>query len=287
MKCFEFVVSPENFLFFHKKSQKFKDKRMKNVLMLLVTLISINGFSQVGVGTTTPKAALDVEATSNNYGFLMPRIALTASNVAAPVKNPATGTSVLEVGTMVFNTATTAGTYGVIPGLYFWDGTNWVSQVHRYFDTKFVQSTDLSIATSSNVYTNIPGLTSKTFVAPYAGKYSIIFTGYLGAGTVDINSSKVGFVEGNFKLTVNGTDYKKYSHSSSFYNSDTSTNYYELFNESNININITLNAGDTCTINTSYTGIDDDNITETNAHVIGRSTALGNFCEVNIMYIGR
>lgn len=258
---------------------------MNFLLKFGIALISISAFSQVGVGTTTPKAALDVAAGTNNYGFLMPRVALTATNVTAPVTNPAGGA--LVVGTMVFNTNTTSGTYGVIPGMYFWDGTNWVSQVHRYYENKFTQSTDLSVATSSGTYTSIPGLNSKSFVAPYTGKYSIIFTGYLGAGSVDLNASKVAFVEGNFKLTVNGTDYRKYSHSSSFYNSDTATDYYELFNESNININITLNAGDTCTLNASYTGIAADNVSSSSAHVIGRSTALGNFCEINVMYIGR
>jgi len=259
---------------------------MKNVFMLLALLITVCGFSQVGVGTTTPKAALDVEGGANNYGFLMPRIALTASNVAAPVKNPATGTSVLEIGTMVFNTATTVGTYGVIPGIYFWDGTNWVSQVNPLFEKKFNQTADLSVPTNST-YNGITGLTSKSFIAPYTGRYNIIFTGYLGAGTVDDNGSKMGFVEGNYKLTVNGTDYRKYSHTTSFFNSYTNTNYYELFNETNININVQLTAGQTCTLSAYYNGVADDNITETNSHVVGSMGALGNQCEINVMYIGR
>lgn len=243
-------------------------------------------FAQVGVGTTTPKAALDV--TSASQGFLMPRVLLTATNVALPVLNPAGGA--LEIGTMVFNTNTTAGTFGVSPGVYYWDGTNWVSQIHRYFEQKFVQTADLTIATSSGTYTNVTGLNAKTFTAPYTGKYSIVFTGYLGAGTVDVNSAKTGFVEGNFRLRVAAVatnDYFKYSHSESFYNSDSSTDYYELFNETNINTTVTLTAGQVCTLTASYTGIADDNITEANPHVIGKGTAMGNYCEINVMYIGR
>lgn len=254
-------------------------------ICLFIFAISSTINAQVGIGTTTPKAALDI--TSSSYGLLIPRIALTATNAAAPVVNPATGNNVLEVGTIVFNTANTAGTYGVIPGIYYWDGSNWISQVHRYFDAKFTQSSDLTVATTASTYTNIPGLNAKSFVAPYTGKYSITFSGYLGAGTVDYNSSKMGFVEGNFKLTVNGTDYRKYNHSTSFYNSDSGTDYLELFNETNITITISLNAGQTCNLNASYNGIADDNITESNPHVIGKSTALGNFCEINVMYIGR
>lgn len=240
--------------------------------------------AQVGVGTTSPKAALDVVAGSNNYGFLMPRVALTASNVSAPVTNPVGGA--LVVGTMVFNTNTTAGTYGVVPGIYFWDGAKWVSQVHRYFQTKFTQNADLSVNSSASTYTNIPGLNAVSFVAPYDGEYHFIFSGYLGAGVVNTSSAKMGFVEGNFKMTINGVDYRKYSHSTSFYNSATLTNYYELFNESNIIIDVYLTAGQTCNINCSYNGIASDNITGT-PHIIGRTTLLGNLCEVNVAYLGR
>lgn len=244
-----------------------------------------NSQAQVGIGITAPKAALDI--TSTDYGLLIPRIALTAINAAAPVKNPATADYNLAVGTIVFNTATTAGTYGVIPGIYYWDGSNWISQVHRYFEKKYTQTSDLTVATTASTYTNIPGINAKSFVVPFTGEYTFVFTGYLGAGTVDANAGKMGFVEGNFKMTINGTDYRKYSHSTSFYNSDTATDYYELFNESNIMVNVFLTAGTTCTINASYNGAADDNITEASAHVVGRTTVLGNLCEVNVTYIGR
>lgn len=253
------------------------------IVFFLVFFISISK-AQVGIGTTTPKAALDVAAGASNYGFLMPRVALTATNVSTPVTNPAGGS--LVTGTMVFNTATTAGTYGVAPGLYYWDGSKWISQVHRYFQTKFTQSTDLSVNTSASTYTNIPGLNSISFVAPYDGEYHFIFSGYLGAGSVSTSSAKMGFVEGNFKMTINGVDYRKYSHSTSFYNSATATDYYELFNETNINIDIYLTSGQTCSINCSYNGIAADNISGT-PHIIGRTTLLGNLCEVNVAYLGR
>ncbi|MGX7667829.1 hypothetical protein [Flavobacterium pedocola] len=254
-------------------------------ICMLLLLLTQTAMAQVGIGTTTPKAALDIS--NSTYGLLIPRIALTAANVAAPVVNPATGNNTLEVGTIIFNTATTAGTYGVIPGIYYWDGSNWISQVHRYFEKKFTQTSDLTVATTASTYSNIIGINNKSFVAPYTGQYTFIFTGYLGAGTVDTNAGKMGFVEGNFKMTINGTDYRKYSHSTSFYNSDTMTDYYELFNETNINVNVYLTAGQTCTLNCSYNGAADDNITETNAHVVGRTTVLGNLCEVNVTYIGR
>ena len=54
----------------------------------------------------------------------MPRVALTATNIAAPVVNPQGGD--LAASTMVYNTAT-AGTSpnNVFPGYYYWNGTIW------------------------------------------------------------------------------------------------------------------------------------------------------------------
>ena len=65
-------------------------------------------------------AILDVSAApSNDKGMLVPRIALTATNVAAPVTAPA-------ISLLVYNTAT-AGTTpnNVVPSYYYWDGTQW------------------------------------------------------------------------------------------------------------------------------------------------------------------
>jgi hypothetical protein len=73
-------------------------------------------FSQnVGIGTTTPhsSAVLDMQAT--NKGMLVPRIALTAANLATPVTNPADAL-------LVYNTATSgAGIDAVSPGFYYWN----------------------------------------------------------------------------------------------------------------------------------------------------------------------
>jgi hypothetical protein len=97
---------------------------MKNTLALLFTFTCFTAFSQVGVGTTTPAGALDIN--SSTQGMIPPRVALTATNVAAPVVNPQGGA--LVAGTIVWNTAT-SGTVpnNVAPGLYYWDGTRWVA----------------------------------------------------------------------------------------------------------------------------------------------------------------
>ncbi len=66
-------------------------------------------------------ALLDIDDSgTNNKGLLIPRIPLTAINVATPVISPATSL-------LVYNTASAStGTNAVTPGYYYWDGTKWV-----------------------------------------------------------------------------------------------------------------------------------------------------------------
>ena len=99
---------------------------MKNSISFVLLFLSGLAFAQVGIGTTSPNAFLDINSTTN--GILIPRVTLTSKTVSAPVVNPSGG--VLINGTLVFNTSTTAlGTNDdVIPGFYFWDTTTtrWV-----------------------------------------------------------------------------------------------------------------------------------------------------------------
>jgi hypothetical protein len=98
---------------------------MKKILsaFLFFFLLTNGTIAQVGINTDGAppdnSAMLDVKSASK--GFLPPRVALTASNVAAPVASPA-------AGLLIYNTAT-AGTSpnDVVPGYYYWDGTKWTS----------------------------------------------------------------------------------------------------------------------------------------------------------------
>ncbi|GAB4491111.1 MAG: hypothetical protein OHK0045_16530 [Raineya sp.] len=95
---------------------------MKRLFISLVCsgVLSTIAFSQgVGIGGT-PDASAKLDVTDANRGILIPRVALSATNVAAPVTGPATSL-------LVYNTAT-AGTFpnNVWPGYYYWNGTQWV-----------------------------------------------------------------------------------------------------------------------------------------------------------------
>ncbi|PKP01009.1 MAG: hypothetical protein CVU11_16480 [Bacteroidetes bacterium HGW-Bacteroidetes-6] len=79
----------------------------------------------IGIATTAivPDASSMLEVQSTNKGLLIPRVALTATNVAGPIASPATSL-------LVYNTATAgAAPNNVTPGYYFNAGTpavpNW------------------------------------------------------------------------------------------------------------------------------------------------------------------
>jgi hypothetical protein len=62
-----------------------------------------------------PHASAKLEVSASDKGFLPPRVALTAINVASPVTSPANGL-------LVFNTVTAgSGSNQVVPGYYYWN----------------------------------------------------------------------------------------------------------------------------------------------------------------------
>ncbi|UPQ79466.1 hypothetical protein M0M57_01190 [Flavobacterium azooxidireducens] len=98
---------------------------MKKILTLLL-LLPFLAVAQVGVNTTTPKAALDVESTNN--GVLIPRVQLTSILDNTTITNPNLGP--LETSTLVYNIAA-AGTApnNVVAGFYYWNNTTsrWIA----------------------------------------------------------------------------------------------------------------------------------------------------------------
>ena len=96
---------------------------MKNYIKLLFVFIFLNGMAQVGIGTTTPQGALDIQ--SNNSGFLVPRISLNSTVDAATVINPSG--SPLAEGTLIYNVSTAGtGSTAVVPGFYYWNSSQWM-----------------------------------------------------------------------------------------------------------------------------------------------------------------
>lgn len=96
-------------------------KKISSVLALLA-LVAAAHAQNIGINTTgvAPAASSILDLVSADKGLLVPRIVLTATNVAAPVVAPATSL-------LVYNT-NTAGVApnNVTPGYYYWDGAVWV-----------------------------------------------------------------------------------------------------------------------------------------------------------------
>ncbi|NQY05339.1 MAG: hypothetical protein HRT68_03800 [Flavobacteriaceae bacterium] len=88
------------------------------VCIFIMHLCTFTLNAQVGIGTTTPAASAQLDITSTDRGFLMPRVALTSTTDTATI-NGAEVTSLL-----VYNTATVSD---VTPGFYYWDGAQWVT----------------------------------------------------------------------------------------------------------------------------------------------------------------
>jgi len=86
---------------------------MKKIFLFLI-LFSNFTWSQVGIGTTLPQAELDV--VSANNGLLIPRVSLINATDNTTIQT-------LTVSELVYHT----GSVGlVLPGYYYWDGSQWV-----------------------------------------------------------------------------------------------------------------------------------------------------------------
>ena len=115
----------------------------------------ISAVAQVGVGTTAPRGALDIASTTQ--GFVLPTVSLAATNIETAV-NPQGG--VIPAGTVVYNDATSgAGATAVTPGMYYWDGSVWVS-----LTAPLATGTDWTILGNggTNANTNFIGTTDNT-----------------------------------------------------------------------------------------------------------------------------
>ena len=94
---------------------------MKKIPFLTCFLFLLSYYSiaqSIGIGTPTPNSNAILEISSSNKGLLLPRVALTATNAAAPLSS-------FVAGMTVYNTAT-AGTIpnNVQPGYYYCDGSS-------------------------------------------------------------------------------------------------------------------------------------------------------------------
>jgi len=150
--------------------------------------IRVKANGSVGVNTIAPDNSAQLEISSSNKGVLIPRIALTASNVAAPVTAPATSM-------LIYNTAS-AGAFpnDVFPGYYYWSGTRW----RRFADTRIDRYSYGPFDIGPNSVTNF------TAIAPGINSNSTVIVNIIGdwptAPRVRINHTEAQTGQMRFQL---------------------------------------------------------------------------------------
>jgi hypothetical protein len=255
--------------------------------LFLATNVS---YGQVGINTTTPNGILDVN--SATYGVVLPRLALTATNVMAPATNPQTGT--IPTGTVVYNTNTTTnGEYSVYPGMYVWVVDKWIPQFTNRQAELFNQvGTDFR-PRSNQDYENIP-FSANTFTAKYTGIYKFEINVNYGGGFVRLPSNayelNVAAQTGKFRLRFNnGSDVDYFipcKTISARYRSG--GNYYAIWKQQSMVIYISLNRGDTPTFYLSFDQDDNSAFEDSNSNSgKGRGNVGDDIpCTVEITYLG-
>ena len=247
---------------------------MKKVVFFAIIFYCITqtSIAQVGVGNTNPQAMLDVS--SSDSGILIPRVTLTRIDLASPITSPSDSE-------LVFNDTTTPISSSipkhlrVTKGFYYWNVTSaeWVHIADDVqipsFNASFTQTTQLAITGSS--FANIPGM-SNTFTAPYDGTYQVVFTGGYGVGNVTSTSHKyeVGIGEATFRLKVDTMDTDRVVGSRSYYFKTGTTQHSNLIQWVTIYDNVTLVAGQTCTVNAQIKEISKDNLASNS--IVGKNS---------------
>ncbi len=228
----------------------------KHIFFAIFTLIAISSVAQVsisnGTPTSTPKGLVDMQ--NSTAGIIYPRFALTSTIIEAPVENPV-GSESLVVGTVVYNTNTTAtGANDVYPGIYAWDGTEWTTQyIKEDSEISEQSSLEFRVVTGSTTigadYVDVPGLGSgSSFTPKYSGTYRIKANANFGAGEIVPEpgyATSMATQEGYFRITLGPDQYLIYTHAYSVYNDDIgSGTYYEQFrHDSSLIVYVTLTAG--------------------------------------------
>ena len=169
---------------------------MKKFLFTIVAFCTIQSFSQVGIGTTSPHASSILDITSTNQGLLVPRLTTIQRNA---ISSPANGL-------MIYNTT--------IECFEFYNGTDWQSLCQTINTTPSITSIPCSdpfpVSPIGNGVAGLPY--NKTVTVPYLGGNGVAYaagtsitsTGVTGL-TAILNAGTLASGAGNFIFTITGT----------------------------------------------------------------------------------
>ena len=197
-------------------------KKITLFSLLTSTLLSFTSTAQnIGIngtgGNAHPSALLDIDAVATpSLGVLIPRIALQAVNVAAPISSPATSL-------LLYNTATaSSGTNAVSPGYYYWDGVQWVRFAYNGAGSFGNAWTTLGNA-GTNASTNFLGTTDAQELAFRTNNLEAVRIGTAGNIGVGIAPTPTAFVFTQKSINSNFTPAGYYLQQNDLYNNSTFT----------------------------------------------------------------
>lgn len=105
----------------NKHTMKAAIKCFGTLLFFIGSLHAAHAQQGFGTANPAPNSVIELTSPNNDKGLLLPRVALQATDVTAPLD----GT--VEAGMLVYNTATNgSGNTAVVPGLYCFSGTEWI-----------------------------------------------------------------------------------------------------------------------------------------------------------------
>lgn len=238
---------------------------MKQTYIFITTIViscvfNTLGFSQIGIGTSTPNGMLEIKST--DYGLVYPIVSLTRTDTQT-ILNPLDGLEIVD-GTSVYNVNTTSnGIYSVYEGLYVWDATNnkWTPQFSK--KDYAIRSQNEDVRTASGVSLLSLGFDDNTFTPKYSGVYKISIQVPFGGGQLrNPNSSyHVNFApaecEFTFEFNSNNYTFSVQSYSAlnrdnAFVGSGTKIDYVNSYTQATYVLEETLIAGTTYTFSLGF-----------------------------------
>ncbi|MEH6764497.1 MAG: hypothetical protein V7655_08350 [Aequorivita antarctica] len=234
----------------------------KVLITCIVMVFAVSAsHAQVGIGTVTPEGVLDLNDDSgpNKYGLVLPRVALTRTDLAAPVVDPDPGAlpGTLPVGTVVYNTTTTNfGSNSVYPGIYMWDGIDWINEFPKKNAEIFKQdnSSGALRTVTTGTYQGIPNLVGRTFTPAYTGTYKIEVSVNWGGGYVNNSGfgTDVAVMTGVFKFEFDSDPDKLIPAHTWSGKHGGGTQYYDIWEQSTVVIYKDLVANTPYTFSLSF-----------------------------------
>jgi hypothetical protein len=128
--------------------RKKNKSKMKYILLIAVILVTLSStFSQRGIGTNAPDASAAFDVSSTNKGVLIPRVALLGNNDVTTIASP-------QTSLIVYNTSTAIGINAIVPGFYYFNGTQWDLLVNQLQSTIPQEISDEDLDTKIQVEEN-------------------------------------------------------------------------------------------------------------------------------------